>query len=123
MNTIGQNIRFQREQKGMSQEELALKIRVGTSTIQKYESGQSLPDTQTILKISTALDIPAAELTSRPTVRQLVFPDAELTQLVNEIGVERTKRLLQKIKGYSDDQFLAIMNTLFYEKDLLIEEG
>jgi transcriptional regulator with XRE-family HTH domain len=62
MTAIGQNIKMCRERVGISQEELALKIRVGTRTIQRYESGEQTPKLQTILKISTALDVPASEL-------------------------------------------------------------
>lgn len=46
----------------MSQEELAQKVRVGIQTIEKYESGEQVPSTQTLLKLSTVLDLPAAEL-------------------------------------------------------------
>jgi transcriptional regulator with XRE-family HTH domain len=62
MNTIGQTIKTAREILNMSQQELALKVRVGTQTIEKYESGESKPSNQTILKLSTVLDIPASEL-------------------------------------------------------------
>lgn len=62
MNTIGQNIKNCRIRKGMSQEELALKSRVGTQTIERYENGEQIPNLQTILKFSTVLDVPASEL-------------------------------------------------------------
>ncbi|WP_423407969.1 helix-turn-helix domain-containing protein [Heyndrickxia sp. MSNUG] len=62
MNAIGQNIKNCRMRKGMSLEELALKSRVGTQTIERYESGEQTPNLQTILKISTVLDVPASEL-------------------------------------------------------------
>jgi transcriptional regulator with XRE-family HTH domain len=62
MNSIGQTIKTYREMLKMTQEELAQKIRVGTSTIEKYENGEQIPSTQTILKLSTVLDIPASEL-------------------------------------------------------------
>ncbi|AYA77662.1 XRE family transcriptional regulator [Bacillus sp. Y1] len=62
MTAIGQNIKRFREELEMSQQELAIKIRVGTATIDKYESGVQTPDSQTILKISTVLDIPVSEL-------------------------------------------------------------
>lgn len=62
MNTIGQNIKTYREQKKMTQEELALKARVGTKTIARYESGEQTPNPQTIMKLSTVLDVPASVL-------------------------------------------------------------
>ncbi|MEH6904157.1 helix-turn-helix domain-containing protein [Neobacillus drentensis] len=62
MNTIGQTIKNAREMLNMSQEELAQKVRVGTQTIEKYESGEQIPSNQTLLKISTVLELPAVEL-------------------------------------------------------------
>ncbi|WP_342432822.1 helix-turn-helix transcriptional regulator [Neobacillus sp. FSL H8-0543] len=62
MSSIGEKIKTYRKLLQMTQEELALKIRVGTHTIEKYESGEHIPSTQTILKLSTVLDVPASEL-------------------------------------------------------------
>ena len=62
MSNIGVTIRNYRESKNITIEELALKIRIGTNTLKRYEDGDSIPTLQTILKISTALDIPASDL-------------------------------------------------------------
>lgn len=62
MASIGDNIRLYRERNNMSLEDLALKIRVGTSRVENYETGKQIPTKETLLKISTVLDIPASEL-------------------------------------------------------------
>ncbi len=62
VNTIGSTIKNYREHLKMTKEELAQKIRVGVQTIENYESGEQIPSTQTLLKLSTVLDIPASEL-------------------------------------------------------------
>ncbi|SEM60908.1 Helix-turn-helix [Mesobacillus persicus] len=62
MATIGENIRSIREERGLSLEELATKTRVGKDTIEKYEVGEKVPNNQTILKLSTVLDVPASVL-------------------------------------------------------------
>ncbi len=62
MNLIGKNIKTSRERCNMSQKELAHKIRVGSAKIEKYETGASIPDTLTILKICTVLDIPVSTI-------------------------------------------------------------
>jgi transcriptional regulator with XRE-family HTH domain len=68
MSSIGGKIKTYRELLQMTQEELALRIRVGTHTIEKYESGEQIPSTQTILKLSTVLDIPASELLDHESI-------------------------------------------------------
>ena len=65
MNTIGQIIKENREMHHMTQQELARKVRVGVNTIEKYENGEQIPSNQTILKLSTVLDIPASELLAK----------------------------------------------------------
>jgi transcriptional regulator with XRE-family HTH domain len=70
MNSIGQTIRANRELHHMTQEELAQKVRVGVNTIEKYETGEQIPSTQTLLKLSTVLDIPASELLEQQTNSQ-----------------------------------------------------
>jgi transcriptional regulator with XRE-family HTH domain len=65
MSHFGEHLKHYRELKNMSQEELAFKARLGRQTIEKYESGVKVPDTQTILKLSTVLDVPATELVDK----------------------------------------------------------
>lgn len=62
MSNIGDVIRNHRQEKQISLQELALKTRCGVKTIEEYERGERTPDLQTILKISTTLDIPASQL-------------------------------------------------------------
>ncbi|UII55354.1 helix-turn-helix domain-containing protein [Cytobacillus spongiae] len=113
MSTIAQNIKACRERVGMTQQELALKIRVGTGTIEKYESGEQHPDTQTVLKISTVLDIPASELLEQDLQTNHVGIDHEIEQLVQEIGTKKAKLILRKAKEFTEEDFLRVMQMLF----------
>jgi len=65
MASIGEIIKSLREEQGLSLEELATKTRVGKDTIMKYESGEKVPTNQTILKLSTVLDVPASVLLNK----------------------------------------------------------
>lgn len=51
MNYLGQNIKFLRKQKGLTQEKMAQKIGVGRSLIGAYEEGRAEPKLQTIMNI------------------------------------------------------------------------
>jgi len=68
MASIGENIKYLREERGLSLEELATRIRVGKDTIEKYETGEKVPTNQTIMKLSTVLDIPASVLLNEKKV-------------------------------------------------------
>ncbi|XJZ29148.1 helix-turn-helix domain-containing protein [Bacillota bacterium Lsc_1132] len=116
MNSIGENIKNCRESRNMSQLELAKKIRVGTDTIKRYESGQQTPNTQTILKISTVLDIASSELLEKAYKTTPSGIDYEIESLVKEIGTKKTKLILRKAKEFSDEDFLRAMELLYEAK-------
>lgn len=50
------NLRKLRRSKGLSQEELAIKLNVVRQTISKWEQGSSVPDSEMLLRIATELD-------------------------------------------------------------------
>jgi transcriptional regulator with XRE-family HTH domain len=120
MTHFGKNLKRVREDRNMTQRELALKARLGASTIEKYENNEQIPDTQIILKLSTVLDIPASELLEREMIDQHPTGiDEEIEQLIKEIGQKRTKLILRKAKEFTEEDFLRVMQMLYelkYEK-------
>ena len=59
---IGENIRQARKKKGISQEEMAVKLNVVRQTVSKWESGRSVPDAEMLVQISALLDAPVYRL-------------------------------------------------------------
>lgn len=55
-------LKFLREERNLSLDELALKTRIGVARLKAYESGEEVPSVQTILKLSNALEVPASNL-------------------------------------------------------------
>lgn len=53
---IQENLKVLRLKKGMSQEELAVRIHVVRQTVSKWEKGLSVPDAQTLIQIAQALE-------------------------------------------------------------------
>lgn len=62
---IGTQIRAARLAKGMSQEQLASVIQVGTTHISHIETGNTIPSLKTFIAIINALDCSADELLCR----------------------------------------------------------
>jgi transcriptional regulator with XRE-family HTH domain len=116
MSTIGQTIKYQRERLNMTQEELARKVRVGTQTIEKYENNIQPPDIQTILKISTVLDIPASVLLKEIESSTSSGVDREMEQLIHELGANKVKIVLRKVKELSDEDFQRLLQFLYEMK-------
>ena len=56
------NIKSIRKSKGLSQEELAIKLHVVRQTISKWEQGLSVPDSEMLISISEVLNTPVSTL-------------------------------------------------------------
>ena len=54
------NLKLARKAKGLSQEELAIKLNVVRQTISKWEQGLSVPDAEMLISISAVFDTPVS---------------------------------------------------------------
>ena len=59
---LNENIKNLRKSKGLSQEELAVKLNVVRQTVSKWENGLSVPDADMLITISQVLDTPVSTL-------------------------------------------------------------
>ena len=64
-----ENIKTARKSKGLSQEELAVKLNVVRQTISKWEQGLSVPDSDMLIALSDALATPVSALLGEFAVR------------------------------------------------------
>lgn len=54
------NLKILRKNKGLSQEELSIKLHVVRQTVSKWESGLSVPDAEMLMTISEILETPVS---------------------------------------------------------------
>lgn len=66
---LSENIKTARKSKGLSQEELAVKLNVVRQTISKWEQGLSVPDSDMLIALSDALAMPVSALLGEFVVR------------------------------------------------------
>ena len=59
---LKENIKTLRKQKGLSQEELSIKLNVVRQTVSKWEQGLSVPDAEMLISISKVFDTPVSTL-------------------------------------------------------------
>lgn len=59
---LSENIKEIRKSKGLSQEELAVKLNVVRQTISKWEQGLSVPDSDLLISLSEELETPVSTL-------------------------------------------------------------
>jgi len=96
---LNENIKAVRKSKGLSQEELAVKLNVVRQTISKWEKGLSVPDSDMLLSISEALEIPVSTLLGE-TITEPKTDDlkviAEKLEIIN-LQLAQRKRSTQKM--------------------------
>ena len=66
---LSENIKTARKSKGLTQEELAVKLNVVRQTISKWEQGLSVPDSDMLIALSDALATPVSALLGEFAVR------------------------------------------------------
>lgn len=77
---LNENIKTIRKSKGLSQEELAIKLNVVRQTISKWEQGLSVPDSDMLISISEVLETPVSTLLGE-TVTE---PEADDLKAISE---------------------------------------
>ncbi len=90
---LRENIKAIRKSKGLSQEELAVKLNVVRQTISKWEQGLSVPDTDMLLSLSEALDTPVSvllgEIVERTEVNDLKVISEKLEIINLQLALSR----------------------------------
>ncbi len=96
---LSENIKAIRKSKGLSQEELAVKLNVVRQTISKWEKGLSVPDSDMLLSMSEALETPVSTLLGET----VVLPEADGLKAISEkleiINSQFAKRKIKKQKA------------------------
>lgn len=62
---LQENIKTFRKDRGLTQEELAIRVNVVRQTVSKWEKGLSVPDADTLQKIAEVLEVSVSQLLGR----------------------------------------------------------
>lgn len=112
---LNENIKAIRKAKGLSQEELAIKLNVVRQTISKWENGVSVPDADLLLALSEALETPVStllgETVTMPKVDDLKVISEKL-EIIN-LQLAQRKILRQKILHWLLILVCAVIVLLF----------
>lgn len=96
---LNENIKSIRKSKGLSQEELAIKLNVVRQTVSKWEQGLSVPDSSMLISISEVFETPVNILLGE-TVTQIKSDDmkviSEKLEVIN-LQLAQRKELKRKM--------------------------
>ena len=95
---LKQNIKSIRKSKGLSQEELAIKLNVVRQTISKWEQGLSVPDAEMLITISEVLEIPVSTLLGENISESKVDDLKAISEKLEIINLQLSQRKNERRK-------------------------
>ena len=95
---LSENIRAKRKSKGLSQQELAMKLNVVRQTISKWEQGRSVPDSDMLILISEALEIPVSTLLGETIAETQVDDLKAISEKLEIINLQLAQRQAMRRK-------------------------
>ena len=112
---LNENMKAIRKSKGLSQEELAVRLNVVRQTISKWEQGLSVPDADMLISISEALETPVSTLLGE-TVAEEKADDlrtiSEKLEIIN-LQLARRKATRQKVIHWIFLSLCAVIAAIF----------
>lgn len=89
---LNENIKAIRKTKGLSQEELAVKLNVVRQTISKWEQGSSVPDADMLISISEALETPVSSLLGETVIESPADDLKAICEKLEVINLQLARR-------------------------------
>ena len=87
---LNENIRALRKAKGLSQEELAVRLNVVRQTVSKWEKGLSVPDADLLVAIGEAFDTPVSVLLGETVAPQRAVELVTGESMTGELRADRS---------------------------------
>lgn len=92
------NIKVIRKSKGLSQEELAIKLNVVRQTISKWEQGLSVPDSEMLISISEVFETPVGTLLGENILETKVDDLKAISEKLEVINLQLVQKKSKKRK-------------------------
>ena len=89
---LSENIKATRKSKGLSQQELAVKLNVVRQTVSKWEQGLSVPDSEMLISLSEALETPVSTLLGETVVEAAADDLKAISEKLEVINLQLAKR-------------------------------
>lgn len=89
---LNENIKAIRKSKGLSQQELAVKVNVVRQTVSKWEQGLSVPDSDLLIALSEALETPVSTLLGETVAESEADQVKALSEKLEIINLQFARR-------------------------------
>ena len=89
---LNENIKAIRKSKGLSQQELAVKLNVVRQTVSKWEQGLSVPDSDMLITMSEVLETPVSTLLGETIIETEVDTLKAISEKLEVINLQLAQR-------------------------------
>jgi len=89
---LNENIKAIRKSKGLSQQELAIKLNVVRQTVSKWEQGLSVPDSDMLVTMSEVLETPVSTLLGETIIETEVDTLKAISEKLEVINLQLAQR-------------------------------
>ncbi len=96
---LSENMKAIRKSKGLSQEELAIKLNVVRQTISKWEQGLSVPDSDMLISISEVLETPVSTLLGETVVEKKADDLKAISEKLEVINLQLAQKKVARQKA------------------------
>ena len=95
---LNENIKAIRKSKGLSQQELAVKLNIVRQTVSKWEQGLSVPDSDMLISLSEALETPVSTLLGETVIETEVDTLKAISEKLEVINLQLARRKTMRRK-------------------------
>ena len=112
---LNENIKAIRKSKGLSQQELAVRLNIVRQTVSKWEQGRSVPDSDLLISLSEVLETPVSTLLGETVIETEADTLKAITEKLEVINLQLAQRKItgRKIIHWSLISLCAIMVIVF----------
>ena len=112
---LNENIKAIRKSKGLSQQELAVKLNIVRQTVSKWGQGLSVPDSDMLISLSEVLEVPVSTLLGEIVIETEVDTLKAISEKLEVINLQlaRRKTTRRKMIHWSLISLCAIIVIVF----------
>ncbi|MDE6964966.1 MAG: helix-turn-helix domain-containing protein [Lachnospiraceae bacterium] len=112
---LNENIKTFRKSKGLSQQELAVRLNIVRQTVSKWEQGLSVPDSDMLISLSEVFETPVSTLLGENVIEMEVDTLKAISEKLEVVNLQLAKRKTtrRKIIHWSLISLCAIIIVIF----------
>ena len=95
---LNENIKAIRKSKGLSQQELAIRLNIVRQTVSKWEQGLSVPDSDLLISLAEALETPVSTLLGETVIETKAEALKAISEKLEVINLQLAQRISTRRK-------------------------